>query len=308
MQKLTAQNQAIKTNWLNYLIVFFFLSFLYGCGSVISASTVKLSADVGSRITEMEKLHQLAIQRYFDLEEQKIEDFLTKTWEPLFLKNFLGESQVLQLLQNVSSFSDTEKSQIQEAVKSYLTDTSEAVQLTDDLFVKLDASRKQEGDEVRSVVNNYVVGQENIDAAVIHINSLLNTDEPAQIIFDFAEDAHNEMNKERQSLLAPLNQLRQEAAAELSAAYAELIRGQSTITGRLEAAAKVSEQQDQLLSSLGIKTTTRDIQAKLSGFTSKVDGALNLASGLTDDGSGGMNLADKILNTLKSELNKVSGK
>jgi len=304
MNKHSFHRRNRSQKWLNYALALFSLFLIYGCGSVISSSTVQLSADVGSRISEMEQLHQLAVQRYFDMEQQKIEDFLTKTWEPLFLKNFLGTSQVLAQLQNVSSFDAADESQIKDVVTSYLTDPSEASEMTDKLIQKLNLARQKEGDDVRSIVTEYI-DNDKIDAAVIHITSLLKTDEPAQIIFEFAEDAHNEMNARRQSLLAPLDQLRKETAAELSGAYAELIRGQSTITGRLEAASKVSQQQDILLAKLGIKTTTKDIQAKLSNFTTKVDGALSLAGGLTaGDGKSGMSLPDNILNTLKTEIEK----
>src|SRR6185369_15165885 len=86
-----------------YLLVFSVFNF--SCVS-IKPSTVQLSAEVGERLTEMEKIHQLTVQRYFDMEKQKVEDFLTNTWEPLYLKNFLGTSQVLQLLQNTSRIDD----------------------------------------------------------------------------------------------------------------------------------------------------------------------------------------------------------
>jgi hypothetical protein len=304
MKNLSFPGQTKLFDFRYISIILFFLLFIYGCGSVISSSTVNLSADVGSRISEMEKLHQLAVQRYFDLEQQKIEDFLTKTWEPLFLKNFLGTSQVLEQLKNVSSFTAADRSQIEEVVSLYLIDSTEAPKMTDSLMVKLDASRKNEGDEIRAVVSEFI-DDDKVDEAVIHITSLLNTDEPAQIMLDFAEDAHNEMNAQREKLLAPLTQLRQETAAELSAAYAELIRGQSTITGRLEAAAKVGQQQEQLRSALGINTTTKNIESKLSNITSKVDSALNKVSGLTaGDGEAGVSLPETILKTLKTELEK----
>ena len=299
-------NNIRHLRWFKYSLILLSICFIYGCGSVISASTVKLSADVGKRITEMEHLHQLAIQRYFDLEQQKIEDFLVNTWEPLFLKNFLGTSQVLDKLQNISYVDETNQKQMQTAMASYLTDPSEAKKLTDELISDINTSREKEGADIRTIITKYVEDDQ-IDAAVIHVTSLLQTDEPARIIFDFAEAAHAEMNDRKASLLAPLNQLRTETSAQLSAAYAELIRGQSTITGRLEASAKVSQQQDQLLGALGIKTTTTDIQSKLSSFTNKVDGALGLAGGLTAaDGNGTINLPDNILKTLEAELKSLN--
>ena len=299
-------NQPRNLKWYNYIFIFLIVIFLSSCGSVITQSTVKLSADVGSRLTEMEQLHQLAIQRYFDMERQKIENFLTDTWEPLFLENFLGTSQVLEKLQNVSKIDQISRNQLEVVFASYLTDSSEAKTATDDLVKKLSVSRKVEENIVRDIVSSYVEDNK-IDAAVIHITSLLGTDEPARIIFDFTEAAHLEMNARRQSLLAPLIQLQSETVAELSAAYAELIRGQSTITGRLEAAAKVSQEQDKLFETFGIKLTTKEIQLKLSNLTTKLDGALKIVSRLTEGNNGvNTNLPEIILNALEDELKEIT--
>jgi hypothetical protein len=253
----------------------------------------------------METLHQLAIQRYFDLETQKVEDFLTKTWEPLFLKNFLGTSQILDKLQNVSLIDESVGNQIEEALSLYLTDPAEARTATDAIIEKLNTTRRMETDDVQSVVSDYVE-DEKISAAVIHITSLLGTDDPARIILEFAEAAHVEMNDRRRTLLAPIEQARAETAAELSGAYAEIIRGHSTITGRLEAAAKVSEQQDQLLGVLGIKGTTQGIQEKMSMITQTVDNALGLAGGLGEqEATMSSSLQENIQNTLITEFKKI---
>ncbi|MEM9821823.1 MAG: hypothetical protein AAF985_12155 [Bacteroidota bacterium] len=290
------------------LSLFLLVFFLSSCGSVIRQSTVQLSADVGNRITEMEHLHQLAIQRYFDVEKKKVEDFLTNTWEPLFLKNFLGTSQILQLLQNTSKIDESLQNQIKDVFSEYLTDPSEAGEASQKLVNALNQSRDSEEGVVKTVVSDYVE-DDKITAATIHINSLLGTDSPAKLILDFAEAAHTEMNSRRQSLLAPIEQARSETIAELSAAYAELVRGQSTITGRLEAAAKVSQEQDRLLGVLGVNNATQKLQSKLSNFTTKIDGALGIVNGLAaEDSSGNVNLPSNILQTLQSELEKINDK
>jgi hypothetical protein len=240
------------------------------------------------------------------MEREKIEDFLTNTWEPLFLENFLGTSQVLQQLQNVSAIDDFNRNNIQVAFASYLTDASEAKEATDAVVNKLNSTRKNEGSAIRSIVSDFVEDDQ-IDACVIHITSLLGTDEPARIIFEFAEAAHIEMNNRRRSLLAPLEQAQAETVAELSAAYAELISGHSTITGRLEAAAKVTEQQDQLLGTLGINKTTKDLQAKLVDLTTKVDEALSSAGKIiTTDSSGNIVSPNSVVNELLAKLQKIN--
>lgn len=297
-----------KSRIVRPIVLFVLVLIFTGCGSVIRQSTVQLSADVGNRITEMEHLHQLAIQRYFDVEKKKVEDFLTNTWEPLFLKNFLGTSQILQLLQSTSKIDENVQNQIKTVFSEYLSDPSEATQATSKLVDSLNTSRDSEVNIVKNVVSDYV-NDDKIEAATVHINSLLGTDSPARIILEFAEAAHTQMNARRTTLLAPIEQARAETIAELSAAYAELVRGQSTITGRLEAAAKVSQEQDRLLGVLGINNATKNIQSKLSNFTTKIDGALGLVSGLASEDSGGnINLPNNILTTLQSKLEEINTK
>ena len=261
---------------LRFFAGFLFISLFVGCVS-IKPSTVQLSAQVGERLSEMEKIHQLAIQKYFDMEKQKVEDFLTNTWEPQFLKNFLGTSQVLDMLQNVAKIDDRGRRSIKSGIARYLTDTSEAERATKELVAKLTETRKGEDGLVRTVLTKFVENNK-LDAAVIHVSSLLGTDEPARIILDFAEAAHEEMLAQRKEMLAPIEQARAEAVASLSEAYAELIRGQSTITGRLEAAARRSKQQDELLNKLGVGQVPRELVDKMTDITNKVNKGLGAAS------------------------------
>lgn len=272
---------------LRFFAGLFFISLFVGCVS-IKPSTVQLSAQVGERLSEMEKIHQLAIQKYFDMEKQKVEDFLTNTWEPQFLKNFLGTSQVLDMLQNVSKIDDRGRRSIKSGISRYLTDTSEAERATKELVAKLTETRKGEDGLVRTVLTRFVEDNK-LDAAVIHVSSLLGTDEPARIILDFAEAAHEEMLAQRKEMLAPIEQARAEAVASLSQAYAELIRGQSTITGRLEAAARRSKQQDELLNKLGVGQVPKELVDKMTDITNKVNkglGAANTAVKKLKDGEG----------------------
>jgi anionic cell wall polymer biosynthesis LytR-Cps2A-Psr (LCP) family protein len=55
--------------------------------------------------------------------------------------------------------------------------------------------------------------------------------------------------------MEPIRQAREEVTAEISAEYANIIRGQSIITGRLEAARRSSELQTALLNSVISKGT-----------------------------------------------------
>lgn len=279
------------------VLIYSVMFFTTGCVS-IKPTTVELSAQVGERMSEMEKLHQVAIQRYFDVEKQKVEDFLTNTWEPLFLKNFIGSSQVLHLLQNVSKIDDKGKSILKQAILLYLVDTTEATRAASDLVLKLTETRKDEDGVVRAILTRYV-NDNKLDAAVIHVSSLLGTDEPARIIFEFTEAAHKEMQAQRKEMLVPIEEARMETMAALSQAYAELIRGQGIITGRLEAAAKRSKQQDELLGKLNIKISDT-LASRMADISGKVNTGLSKAHDVIEKQKDGN--SDNILKAIKDAL------
>ena len=257
------------------LLPVFFLAILQTACVSIKPSTVQLSNEVGQRLSEMEKIHHLALSRYFDMEQQRVEEFLTNTWEPLFLKNFLGTSNILSLLQQAPSIAEQQRLILKEGIALYLDDKAEADRAAKELFAKLSDSRKGEEEVVKTVLTRYI-DKDQLNRAVVHINRLLLSEDPARIIFEFTEAAHQQMQAQRKEMLAPILAARMEALASLSASYAELIRGQSTITGRLQAAARRSKQQDELLNQLKLNPSEALVD-KMTSITSKVNRALSVA-------------------------------
>mgnify|MGYP000385813564 CR=1 FL=1 len=277
---------------------------LSGCFS-INPSTVQLSERVGVQLAEMETLHILTVQRYFDGEREKIKHFLTNTWEPLFLKNFLGTSNVLSMLQNVSTFEDTTRENITEGLKLYLNDPTESEAAAKTILDNLNISRQGEQEAVRSVLNDYVE-DDRLEAATVHISSLLGSDNAAQIILEFAEAAHEEMQAQREALLAPLEAKRETVIAELSGAYSVLVRGQSTITGRLDAASKRTGDRDFLMDKLGVGKTPDLIMQQLSGISTQVDKALSGANRVLNKGEG--DPIKGVIDILKADLESMNEK
>jgi hypothetical protein len=275
--------------------------FVCACAT-IGPSTVRLSAEQAARLAEMEGLHQLALRRYFEEERRKIEDFLKKEWEPLFLKNFLAESGILMDLQKTSQFGETERALLRETVKNYLVDESEAEDLTGELVRVLESSRSGEPQKIKDVVNRYVE-DEKVDAAVQHVVLILSSEEPGRMIIEFAEAAHREMELQRKQMLEPLERAQNEAVSQLSAAYAEMLAAQGVLTARLEAASRVTEEQDRLLESIGGVGSADDLRSRLADISEKVDRALEKAESLIpeDMEGGGLNPAD-IFDAIKSAL------
>ena len=254
------------------ILSFVFLFFFTGCAT-IRQPTVDLSAEIGKRINEMQELHLLAINQYFDMEVTKVVDFLENKWEPTFLKNFWAISGIEQMLQNVQHF-DPDRTALEEALSGYLLDPSEAEQAIGKLALRINDSRKTEKIVVRSLLSDYVEDDQ-LEAATLHITSLLGTDSAAQLVLEFAEAAHDQMNEQRMLMLGPIEQLRSEAVAELTVAYADIIRGQSTLTGRLQAAAKLTEEKDRALQAMGVKDFADGLKQKLGNVSVAVDKALN---------------------------------
>lgn len=177
-------------------------SLLLSCVS-IKPSTVALSDEVGKRIVDMQSSHQMLMSSYFDQEKKKVDDFITETWTPKFLANFIKTSDIMNILK---------------------TDPK-----------------------------------------------------PETVIMDFAKAAHVEMQKQRNLMLAPIDNAKLQAVTTLNDAYAELLRGHSTVTARLEAATKRSTQQDELLDKLKLKEISQKATDSMVHISTKVQNALEKA-------------------------------
>lgn len=73
--------------------------FNVGCATM-GSDTAKLSMEVGSRIAEMQGVHQLTLENYFQLERARIETFLQEEWIPYFLKDSLSSSELMDKLRD----------------------------------------------------------------------------------------------------------------------------------------------------------------------------------------------------------------
>lgn len=291
-------------NIIKYIFYTIFIGIFFSCVS-ISSSTVELSSKVGDRITEMEKLHQESIQRYFDVEEQKIKDFLTNTWEPLFLKNFIGESEVQDKINTASRLDYNLQENIKLALQEYFKEDELAFETAFDRIIsRLEENRTLEKNIINDALSDHLEGEE-LKIAVSHIGSLLSTDEVAQIIFEFAEAAHLEMKTQQEKLLAPIEKARILVSAELSASYADLIKGQSIITGRLEASRRKSEQQDVLLGLIGANDHLNNISNKLVGISTGVDNFLNTSNKIMVKEGQSLENSESLIDILMNSLDKV---
>lgn len=73
--------------------------FNVGCATM-GPDAAKLSMEVGTRVAEMQGVHQLTLESYFQLERARIETFLQEEWIPHFLKDYLGSSELMDKLRD----------------------------------------------------------------------------------------------------------------------------------------------------------------------------------------------------------------
>lgn len=272
-----------------------------GCGT-ISPATVQLSTELTLRSKDLEKSHIAAFNGFFDSEQQRIDKFLKEKWIPLYLRNFLGTSQILEDLKKRESIGIQTRSIIKEAVAGYLTDPDEeAMKLSDEIVDKLNSLRRNENNTIRDIVKEYIPANKQ-EAAIIHVTSLLNVETPAVLIMDFAEEANKTISNQRRELLAPIEEARRNALKELSSAYADLYTGQAMITGRLEAAARKDQQQAGLINALSKEGTAAKINQKLATFSKALNNVFTDIESVQEKGEETVAASIKLINELKKGL------
>ena len=94
--------------------------------ATVSPAPAMLSAELGDRMSEMRGLHQLALEHLFENERRRVEDFIENEWTPLFLKNYLAESRLLFLIEQLGTIGEEQRSLLRTTLEEYLTDPDEA--------------------------------------------------------------------------------------------------------------------------------------------------------------------------------------
>lgn len=280
---------------------------LAGCGTMSSA-TVELSTEITVRIKDIEKTHIYAVNTYFDSERKRIEEFMKERWTPLFLRNFIGTSRILEDLKKTESIGANTRGNLAVAAREYLTDPSEGEAMANKIVDTLNEKRKGEDAAIRTIIKDYIPNEKQ-DAAAVHMTALLNLETPAVLIMEFAEAANEQIQTQQQGLLKPIEDARAKTLEELRKAYAEIYAGQGVITGRLEAAVRKGEQQARLVDAVGGKGTAAKINARLTSLAKGMNGVFEKIEdhykqrGLSMDTSG--NEADDLMEIFKQGLNKA---
>ena len=249
-----------------FLLIFIIQAgILSGCSSV-TPQTVELSATTAERLSTLRDVHIETTNQYFDEQVKRASEFVEKKWTPLFLRNMLGLSSVLDDLENASSISGSVRSEINEAIKIYLSDPSESDDFVDQLSNKLNPMRKNERKDIDSVVDMFIPNDKK-EAAASHVMALLGSDEAGQIMIEFASDANNQINLFRQSLIEPIEEQRTIELGLINQSYGDIIQAQAIITARLEAEMKKDNATNALFDGLFGKDRAEELREKTRELT-----------------------------------------
>src|SRR3989442_1230035 len=84
------------------------LILLTGACARVPQQAVILSRVVGNRIADVQASHEGFVTAYFHLTRQRIDDFLVQRWTPVFLANFVRESELMDKLESVQTLSEAD--------------------------------------------------------------------------------------------------------------------------------------------------------------------------------------------------------
>ena len=150
------------------------------------------------------------------------------------------------------------------------------------------------------------VEDDRLEAATSHVSSLLRTADPALLLIEWVTDAQEQINLQRQQMLAPLDEAERAASADLAAAYADMLKANGVITARLEAAAKKTEAQDQLLATFGVKDVANDMRMRLADISQAVGAAVSAAGAAVQEGQEATRAASTLIESLRTALSSMN--
>lgn len=229
----------------------FLTTFLAGCATV-GPAVPQLSARVGDRLAEMRSLHEHAIRRLFDGERQRVDAFIDERWAPEFLRNYVGVTDIVATVSSRKTISVDREASVAGALRSYLTDSSEAPRAARVVIAAIERERVAEPTAIRRELARFV-GDDRVDAATVHVAALLGSEDPAHELIEWARYAEREIQRQRAAMHAPIDEAEERTLTELGSAYDDLIAMQSAVTARVQAAAKLKELQDDALRGMGVQ-------------------------------------------------------
>jgi hypothetical protein len=264
----------------------------------------KLSGEIGVRIADLRGVHEQAVRRYFAAERQRVQGFLDNSWTPQFLRNMVGNTHIVELLTNAPRLDESRRGQIAKTMRLYVSDEKQAKDATEAVLKLVESNRASEPEQIRATLQHSLTDPKQATAAATHIAALLGTEEPAQLMIEWVQDAQAEIHKKEREVLAPLDEAERMVLADLTESYAQLQAAQALLTARLEAAAELTEEQDKVIEDLGAEKMFSAVKQELTKVSAAVGSALSEADGMLDSKAAAKVLGDKLRDELKKILDE----
>lgn len=243
--------------WLPFL--FATLAFMSGCQSV-PKQTVELAEVSDYQITELQKSHIKFIKLYYEQRRIEVNNFMQQRWIP----TFLGKA--------------VEKEGFKKNLKtSYrVSDISVA-----DLRIETVVSSSTLNDDQLKII------KKGIDESVVEAQRA----KLGQTLIHFAEAAQAQIDKQRDKLLEPLNAQEQLVIEQVNAAFADLLRSNTSLRGYLASAVNLKQKQDEALEKLGLLEKTNKALNEVYSANEKISSAMKEGNIKIEDLSNDLNNA-----------------
>ena len=252
------------------LLVIGLLLFAVGCVSAPRA-TVELAEIADQQIAEMHASHEKFVRLYYDKLRDDVDHFMEQRWIPQFLSNVVEGKG--------------------EAGKRFRADLDQAYKL-----VTLDWE---------TVIQTEGIKDEEIKETVQGAIKKLTTQENAvlgMVLLNFSKAAQEEINKQRKSLMKPINQQEAYVLDQLRMGYADLLRSSAAMKGYLASVVKLVEQREAIYQKLVVLET----QGKVVDIATRLGDDAVRALNVTKDANKGFTkfLAD--MENAMDELKKIT--
>lgn len=197
----------------------------------------------------MQVSHEAFVYGYFQVTRERIEDFISLRWTPVFLEGFIEDA--------------TGKGQSLE----------EVLEETDPLTI-------EQVNRLKDVLQKQ--GIADIGTVLKAIRYVFGSSERAELVLEFAEAAVEEIQEKRKSLLGPIKELERRTLNELRTSYAQIQEAQGAIIGHLRSLKKVQDEQNKILKQVGLLEKRDAIIKKAVDFNESITGIIDSGMGVSE--------------------------
>ncbi len=240
---MTFLQGTMMTKYATWLpLLFAALALMSGCQSV-PKQTVEIAEVSDYQITELQKSHIKFIKLYYAQRRIEVNNFMQQKWIPKFLGKAVRNENFLATLRTSYTVSDIS---------------------VDDLRINISAS------------DGSTLNAEQLEIIKADINESVEAQRAklGQTLIFFAEAAQKEIDKQRNTLLDPLNAQEQLVVEQVNAAFADLLRSNTSLRGYLAAAVNLKQKQDEALGKLGILEKTEKALNKVYEANEQISSAM----------------------------------